>query len=108
MKLLLNNLNTVTFQKKVVHALFATLIIGILLYVLVLISIIFSVIERKKNLLAIRDLSSGMSTLEVNYLNEVSAVNNTKIESLGFKKVDNANFAVRKTEISSYTVLYAR
>lgn len=103
-----NHYKTINLTKKTVHVLLLTLCIGALLYCFVLLSVIFSVIERKQNMLSIRDLSSELSSLEIRYSNEISSINDTRLADMSFKKVNNSNFAVRKTDIASYTVLYAR
>jgi hypothetical protein len=85
-----------------------TFVILALIYVAVLLSIIFSVIERKQNAIAIRDTTSLLSQLEGEYANKVSSITETEIIERNFVRIDNTTFAVRKDDIASYTVLYAR
>ena len=99
---------TTTLHEKIVHGMLFTLCVAALLYVLVLISLIFSVIERKQHIVSTRDLSSKLSSLEASYANVVSSISDTDLHSNGFVRVDNTTFAVRKDDIASYTVLYAR
>lgn len=87
---------------------FGTLVVLALVYCVVLLSLVFSVIERKQNDIATRDLSSQLAGLEARYANKVSSINDAVLASSGFKRVDGTTFAVRKDPIASYTVLYAR
>ncbi len=84
-----------------------TLCVLALVYCIVLLSLVFSVIERKQNTIASRDLSSQLSTLEMKYANIVSSISESDLIANDFTRVDNATFAVRKDDIASYTVLYA-
>jgi hypothetical protein len=76
-------------------------------YCLVLLSLVFSVIERKQNTLAARDLVSELSSLEANYANKVGSINDAVLAQNHFSRVEGTTFAVRKDPIASYTVLYA-
>jgi K+-transporting ATPase A subunit len=96
------------FYEKAVHGMLAVLIVLALVYCAILLSLVFSVIEKKQNTLASRDLSSELSTLEMTYGNIVSSISEKDLDSNGFTRVDGATFAVRKDDIASYTVLYAR
>jgi hypothetical protein len=84
-----------------------TLCVLALIYCAIILSLIFSVIERKQNTLASRDLSSTLSTLETKYANIVSSITEKDLSDRDFTRVDSASFAVRKDDIASYTVLYA-
>lgn len=85
-----------------------TFVILIIVYSLVLLSLVFSVIERKQNTLASRDLTSILSVLETNYANRVAVINDSILFENNYSRVDGTTFAVRKDKIASYTVLYAR
>ena len=98
---------SITFYERTVHAMFGTLSVLALVYCIVLLSLVFSVIERKQNTLASRDLSSQLSMYETKYANIVSSVTENDLLSRDFTRVDGATFAVRKDDIASYTVLYA-
>jgi ABC-type transport system involved in cytochrome bd biosynthesis fused ATPase/permease subunit len=87
---------------------FGILLALALAYCIVLLSLVFSVIERKQNTLAARELTSELSTLEANYANTVSSISDAKLAEHNYKRIDGATFAVRKDPIASYTVLYAR
>jgi hypothetical protein len=100
--------NTTAFYERTVHSMVGTLAILALIYCAVLLSLVFSVIERKQNLVANRDLSSTLSALETKYANTVSSITEKDLLEKDFTRVDGAAFAVRKDQIASYTVLYAR
>ncbi|MEN9551702.1 MAG: hypothetical protein RI935_79 [Candidatus Parcubacteria bacterium] len=95
-------------QTKGVHALLGMLIAFALCYVLVLLSLIFAVIERKQNLSLIKEYSSEISSLENDYATYVATMSPSYLKNTSYKKIDTTTFAVRKDEIASYTVLYAR
>lgn len=97
-----------TFFERTVHAMFGSLVVLALVYCVVLLSLVFSVIERKQNSVASRDLTSTLSALEGKYANTVSSINDQMLVANNYKRVDGATFAVRKDPIASYTVLYAR
>ena len=99
---------SITLQRRTVHTMFGTLIVLALIYCVVLLSLIFSVIERKQNIIATRDLSSQLSMLEAKYANTVGSINDTVLASNQYERVDTTTFAVRKDPIASYAVLYAR
>jgi hypothetical protein len=96
------------FFQKVVHTMLFTLVICALCYIAVLLSLIFSVIERKQNILSSRDLTSKLSSLEMEYASKVALINEEVLLAENYKRVDGTTFAVRKDPIASYTVLYAR
>lgn len=97
---------TTTFQERTVHAMLGTLSILALLYCVVLLSLVFSVIERKQNTLAARDLTSQLSAYEANYANQLTSINDSVLTAHKYTRVDGTTFAVRKDAIASYTVLY--
>ncbi len=95
-------------NERIVHTMAGTLSILALVYIAVLLSLIFSVIERKQNVIAIKDSASLLSQLEGEYANTVSSITEAQLAASNFVRIDNATFAVRKDDIASYTVLYAR
>ncbi|MEN9881530.1 MAG: hypothetical protein RLZZ308_713 [Candidatus Parcubacteria bacterium] len=97
----------VTLQEKIVHTMLGTLVVLATLYVVVLLSLVFSVIERKENMVAVRDLSSEFSVLEGEYASIVSSISNEDLTKTHFSRIDDTTFTVRKDAIASYTVLYA-
>ncbi len=102
------NYKTKTFFERAVHTMVGIVCMLALVYCIVLLALVFSVIERKQNTIASRDLSSKLSTLETKYANIVSSISEVDLVAHNFTRVDNATFAVRKDDIASYTVLYAR
>ena len=92
--------------EKTVHTMFGTLSVLALVYCIVLLSLVFSVIERKQDTLANRDLTSQLSALEASYANQVAAINDQVLADHHYTHVDGTTFAVRKDAIASYTVLY--
>ncbi len=99
---------SVTLFERTVHTMFGTLVLLALVYCVILLSLIFSVIERKQNALASRDLTSTLSALEAKYANTVASINDSTLSVNKYSRIDGATFAVRKDAIASYTVLYAR
>lgn len=97
-----------TLFERTVHSMLGLLVVLVLAYCVVLLSLVFSVIERKQNSVASRELTSTLSALEGKYANTVSSINDQVLIANDYKRVDNATFAVRKDAIASYTVLYAR
>lgn len=87
---------------------FGILLMLALAYCVVLLSLVFSVIERKQNSLASRELTSELSALEARYANTVASISDTMLAQNNYERIDGATFAVRKDPIASYTVLYAR
>lgn len=98
---------SITLYERIVHAMLGTLSVLALGYCIVLLSLVFSVIERKQNTLANRDLSSQLSALETNYANQLASINETTLAAHQYTRIDGTTFAVRKDAIASYTVLYA-
>ena len=86
----------------------ATLAALAVVYCIVLLSLVFSVIERKQNMLAAKDLSSQLSALETRYANEIAQIDDTVLREYNFARIDNATFAVRKDPIASFSVLYTQ
>jgi len=99
---------TTKVQEKVIHGMLFTLAFLAVVYVSVLLSLVFSVIERKQNMIAVRELSSELSTLETSYASIVASITDEDLKNAQFSRVNDATFAVRKDDIASYTVLYAR
>ena len=97
-----------TLYERTVHTMFGTALILSLMYCIVLLSLVFSVIERKQNIIASRDLTSEVSALETRYANKVASINENTLSANNYVRVNDATFAVRKDNIASYTVLYAR
>ena len=103
----IHKFHTQTTEEKLINTMIATVFLLIVVYSIVLLSLVFSVIERKQNMLSIKDLTSKVSYLESNYANEISSINDTILAEYNFKRVD-GSFAVRKDPIASFSLLYAR
>ena len=99
---------SVTLYERIVHSMLVTLLVLAVVYCGFLLSIVFSVIERKQNTLAIRDASSYVSTLEARYANTVASIDEAVLLKNNYIRINGATFAVRKHAIASYSVLYAR
>ncbi len=95
------------FFQKTVHTMLFSLVILALCYCAILLSLVFSVIERKQNILANRDLTSTLSSLEMQYANKVASIDENILRENNYTRVDGTTFAVRKDAIASYTLLYA-
>lgn len=98
---------SVTFFERSVHTMFGSLAVLALIYCIVLLSLVFSVIEKKQNALTSRDLTSTLSVLESKYANTVESINDSALAVHDYQRVEGTTFAVRKDAIASYTVLYA-
>ena len=98
---------SITLYERTVHAMLGTFCVLALVYCVVLLSLVFSVIERKQNILASRDLTSQLSGLEANYANQIASINESTLIARQFTRVNGTTFTVRKDAIASYTVLYA-
>lgn len=96
------------FIEKSVHAMLATLFVLAIVYCVILLSLVFSVIERKQNILATKDLSSQVTAVETRYANHVAGINDAMLAARDFVHIENTTFAVRKDPIASFSVLYAR
>ncbi len=97
-----------TLEEKVVHTMVGTLIVLALVYIVVLMSLVFSVIERKQNIIATKNLSSDIASLEASYSNKVSMITDGVLADHSFTRIKNTTFAVRKDDIASYAFLYGR
>lgn len=93
--------------ERTVHVMFGTVVVLAFMYCIVLLSLVFSVIERKQNDIAVRDLGSQVSSLETRYANQIASINDSTLALNNYTRVSGATFAVRKDAIASYTVLYA-
>jgi hypothetical protein len=95
------------FFERTVNTMLFSLVILALCYCVILLSLVFSVIERKQNIIASRDLTSTLSSLETDYASRVAEINESTLIANHYTRVDGTTFAVRKDAIASYTLLYA-
>lgn len=98
----------VTIQERTAQSLLFAILILASIYCVLLISIIFSVIEQKKNNVTSRTLSSQLTTIENKYSSQIALLDDAKISSLNYKHITSTSFAVRKDNVASYTFLYER
>lgn len=93
-------------QQRIINSMMATLLVLAIVYCVILLSLVFSVIERKQNLIAVKDLSSQISALETRYSNEITNINDTVLAQHNFSRIENTTFTVRKDPIASFSLLY--
>lgn len=93
-------------QERIVNSMILTVLVLALVYCMVLLSLVFSVIERKQAIASTKNLVSQLSTVEMQYSNEITKINDVVLASKNFVRVDGATLTVRKDPIASYTVLY--
>lgn len=93
-------------QQRIVNSMLATILVLTIVYCVILLSLVFSVIERKQNLITVKDLSSEVSALEARYSNEVTNINDTVLAQHNFARIENTTFTVRKDPIASFSLLY--
>lgn len=101
------NLQNQTLQEKLIHAMIGTIVVLVIIYCAILLVLVFSVIEQKQNALTIKDLTSKVSYLESSYANTISKINDNVLLANNFKRVD-GSFAIRKDEVASFALLYAK
>ncbi len=99
---------TKTTEQKLANVMIFTIVVLAIIYCCMVLSIIFSAIERKQDLLAIKDITSKISYSENDYADKVASIDSTALEQKGFVKINNATFAVRKDPIASFSLLYER
>lgn len=94
--------------EKTVHGLLSLFGILCAAYIVVMISIVFSVIERKQDVLAITSIGNDLMQVENNYAAMVATLDDATLKEKGFHKFESTRFAVRKDPIATYALLYAR
>lgn len=99
---------TMTLRERIVNSMLATIAVLAVAYCLILISLVFSVIDRKQALSSTKDLVSKLSAVETSYANEIAKINDAMLSSRGFVRLDGTTLTVRKDPIAGYTVLYER
>ncbi len=100
--------NTITIQERAAQSLLVGILVLAAIYCVLLISIIFSVIEQKKNNVASIDITSQLTSIENKYASQIALLDDTKMASLNYKHITSTSFAVRKDNVASYTFLYER
>ena len=104
-KFILQKINQETV---IVHALFSFFGLLLVVYLSVLLSLVFTAIDKKQADLAIKQLSTTLSTKEYDYSEAIVAINESSLTTFGFQKITSSTFAVRKDPIATLTLLYER
>jgi hypothetical protein len=99
-------LNSISLQEKTIHAMILLFITLVIIYCAILISIVFSVIERKQNMISSVNLSSQLSSVENKYSDEIASIDNNFLVAHNFTHFESTTFAIRKDNIASYAFLY--
>jgi hypothetical protein len=94
--------------EKGVQTLFSLFCILCAIYCVILISIVFSVIERKQATLSANNLTNSLMQIENNYAGALSTLDDKALADRGFHRFEATQFAVRKDPIATYAFLYAR
>lgn len=92
----------------IVHTLFSILGVLLAVYLGILLSLVFTAIDKKQSILAVKELSTTLSTKEYNYSEAVLAISESSLKDFGFQKITSSTFAVRKDPIATFTLLYER
>lgn len=95
-------------EQKTVQGLFSLFCLLCIVYCVVLVSIVFSVIERKQSTLASTNLTNQLMETENKYADTLATLDDDTLFDMGFRKFDATSFAVRKDPIATYALLYAR
>jgi len=89
--------NNIEYSKLAIAGLVVSLFTLISIYSYFINASVLNVVERKNIENAISTLGSNVSGLETEYFVKVDSVNIDLALSMGFKKIENTSFAVRKT-----------
>jgi hypothetical protein len=99
---------TMTLRERIVNSMLLTLLGLAVVYATILLSLVFSVIERKQAMSSTKDLISQLSAVETTYATKIASINDTVLSDKGFVRLDGTTLTVRKDPIAGYTVLYER
>lgn len=99
---------TMTLRERIVNSMLAAIVVLAIAYCVILLSLVFSVIERKQAISSTKDLVSKLSAVESSYANEIARISDTVLSQKEFVRLDGATLTVRKDPIAGYTVLYER
>lgn len=94
--------------EKTVHALLTLFGILCVAYLIILISIVFSVIERKQDILATSSIGNDLMQVENTYASLLATLDDKTLMGKGFTRFEATHFAVRKDPIATYALLYSR
>jgi hypothetical protein len=95
-------------QQKIVQGLLGLLCVLALIYCSLLISLVFTVVEKRQDSLAIKNITTDITLAENAYSEKVASFDEHYVHELGFNRFDGSAFAVRKDTIATYSLLYAR
>lgn len=101
-------LRTTYLIEKSVHSLLSLFGVLCAAYLIILISIVFSVIERKQDILATSSIGNDLMRVENSYASLLSTLDDQALTDRGFTRFEATHFAVRKDPIATYALLYAR
>ncbi len=99
---------TMTLRERIVNTMLVTFVVLVVVYGMILLSLVFSVIERKQALASTKDIISSLSSVETKYASTIANINDTVLAEKGFARLDGTTLTVRKDPIAGYTVLYER
>lgn len=102
------NLKSTYLEQKTIQALLSFFCILSVAYCSILVAIVFSVIERKQNVVTVTNLTNQLMEEENRYASTLSTLDGTTLSKIGFEHFDATTFAVRKDPIATYALLYAR
>lgn len=94
--------------EKTIHALLTLFSLLCIAYLIILISIVFSVIERKQDVLATSSIGNDLMQVENTYASLLATLDDKALTERGFTRFEATHFAVRKDPIASYALLYTR
>ncbi len=94
--------------EKTVHALLSLFGVLCIAYLIVLLSIVFSVLERKQDVLATASIGNDLMRVENSYASLLGTLDDKALSDRGFSRFESTHFAVRKDPIATYAFLYAR
>ena len=95
-------------MEKSIQALLSLFGVLCIAYLIILISIVFSVIERKQDVLATATIGNDLMQVENSYASLLGTLDDKSLLGMGFSRFESTHFAVRKDPIATYALLYAR
>ena len=95
-------------MEKTIQSLLSLFGILCIAYLIILISIVFSIIERKQDVLATANIGNDLMRVENSYASLLSTLDDKVLTDKGFTRFEATHFAVRKDPIATYALLYAR
>lgn len=90
----------------IIHALFSTLLVLIMIYIITLVGVIFNIIDKKEGLASINDMNMKSAKIERQYNSSITALTKDYALQNGFVDSDTNHFAIRKDTAASFSFLY--